>query len=131
MGAEYVYLTDVLMVCVCVYVCVYVYLFLACPSSTHGYLASGGTIEKDGALYSEFYDEIVFRNESAMMNAALHAFAASGSDEIVNGVQDYPEVERQQLESIAAAEEKLGKMIADFKEKHRSLQVLASKRADA
>ena len=36
-----------------------------------GQQGAGATIEKDGALYSEFYDEIVFRNESASMNAAL------------------------------------------------------------
>eukprot|EP00035_Acanthoeca_spectabilis_P023185 m.448163 g.448163 ORF g.448163 m.448163 type:complete len:212 (-) comp19624_c0_seq1:1331-1966(-) len=92
-----------------------------------GLQGSGATVLKDGALYSEFYDEIVFRNESAMMNAALHAFAASGPDDLVHGVTDYAKMERDQLASIKNAELRLNTMIAEFRDKQSSLVALVNK----
>jgi len=96
-----------------------------------GQPGAGATVEKDGELFSEFYDEIVFRNESAMMNTAVNNFAASGSAEIVHGVYDYKALEREQLAAMAAAEAKLVQMIAQFKDKQLSLQALVSKRKAA
>mmetsp|Transcript_119036 Transcript_119036/g.167323 ORF Transcript_119036/g.167323 Transcript_119036/m.167323 type:complete len:214 (-) Transcript_119036:16-657(-) len=92
-----------------------------------GQIGAGATVEKNGALYSEFYDEIVFRNESAQMNAALHAFAASGSDDLVHGVINYAEMEREQIASIVDAEKRLGQMISEFKDKQSSLLSLVNK----
>lgn len=89
---------------------------------------AGATTEKDGALYSEFYNEIVFQNESAMMNSALHDFAATGSDELVNGVCDYAAIEQEQLASIDEAEKRLGQMISEFKDKQKSLMAIVKKR---
>eukprot|EP00037_Helgoeca_nana_P007290 m.66573 g.66573 ORF g.66573 m.66573 type:complete len:214 (+) comp18097_c0_seq1:214-855(+) len=93
-----------------------------------GQLGAGATTEKDGALYSEFYNEIVFQNESAMMNSALHEFAATGSDELVNGVCDYAAIEQEQLASIDEAEKRLGQMISEFKDKQKSLMAIVKKR---
>lgn len=62
-----------------------------------------------------------------MMNAALHAFAASGPDDLVHGVTDYAQMERDQLASIKNAESRLNTMIAEFRDKQSSLVALVNK----